>query len=179
MSAWRKVKSKIIHKNPWYVLREDDVVRPDGKSGKYFYLDGAHSVAIIAEDENENIILVGQTRYPIGCKWSWEVPAGKLEKGESALDAAQRELREEAGIEAKKWTKIGHFFESLSKENTKAQVFLAQEITTCSTEREKTEDIQVQKKNIKEIEKMIATNDFFDGYSISALYKYLLYKKPK
>lgn len=36
---WKKIKSKVIHKNPWYQLREDDVLRPDGKKGKYYYVD--------------------------------------------------------------------------------------------------------------------------------------------
>ena len=85
---WRKLKSRIIHKNPYYFISVHDVIRPDGRLGKYYVINAHKSVIIIAENKNEEIFLVGQTRYPIGSIYSWELPGGSIEKGSTKLLAS-------------------------------------------------------------------------------------------
>lgn len=77
---WRKISSKIIHKNPWWEVVEDDVIIPNGEKGKYYYVDGADSVMIVASDKDE-IYLVGQTRYLVNNFYSWEIIGGGLKPG--------------------------------------------------------------------------------------------------
>lgn len=101
-TGWKKIKSKIVHKNSWFSIYKDDVINPNGKPGKYYYSHGHDAIAVIAEDKNNNLYLVGQTRYPIGNQYSWEVIGGGIEKGETLLAAAKRELKEETGLEASK-----------------------------------------------------------------------------
>lgn len=101
MEKWKKLDSKIVHKNPWYQVREDEVIMPDGNEGKYYLVDNLNSVAVIAEDKDRKIYLVGQTRYPVGNIYSWEIVTGGMKKGKFSLAAAKQELEEEVGLVAK------------------------------------------------------------------------------
>ena len=176
MTTWKKINSKIIHKNPWYSFREDDVIRPDGNPGKYFYLDDLSSVAIIAEDDNGDVYLVGQTRYPIGNIYSWEIIGGGIES-EGALEAAKRELEEEAGLLAKEWIELGHYYVSNAYSSDKAFVFLAKDLKIVESKSDATEDITIKKVCIKELKRMIIDGELTDGFSLAAINKYFLYKK--
>jgi ADP-ribose pyrophosphatase len=70
------------------------------------------AVAILAEDDRGNVLLIKQYRHPIGYR-DWELPAGLLdEAGESPLDAAKRELAEEADLQAAEWSVLSEFFSS-------------------------------------------------------------------
>lgn len=175
--AWQTIKSTVIHKNPWYILRQDDVVRPDGKKGKYYFVDGIDSVMIIAEDKDEKIFLVGQTRYPIKKKYSWEIIGGGHFRNESPLASAKRELVEEIGFKARSWKKLGSFYPINGYGSEKCSVFLARDLTFVGSKPEVTEDIKIAKKSLKEIIKMIEQEKILCGITIAGLSKYLLYKQ--
>lgn len=176
MPVWKQIKSKIIHRNPWFVLKEDDVIRPDGKPGKYYYIDNSDSVSIIAVDHDGGIYLVGQTRYTADNAYSWEVIGGSYKKGESSLQKAKEELREEAGVKAEKIIKIGNFFEANGCGHLRVTVYLATKLQISNNQPEPTEDIKVKKFFIKEIESKILNGEIFDSFSITSLYIYKLYR---
>ncbi len=84
-------------------MREDQVTRPDGGPGIYSVVEIRPSVGIVALNEHDEIVLVGQWRYPHN-HYSWEIPRGGSHPGEiDMLEVARRELAEEAGVEARKW----------------------------------------------------------------------------
>jgi 8-oxo-dGTP pyrophosphatase MutT (NUDIX family) len=102
-NPWRTLSSRIAYENAWIRIREDQVIRPDGEQGIYGVVEIRASVGVVALDEQDRIVLAGQWRYPLN-RWSWEVPRGGSSPGETdMLAVAQRELREEAGIEAVRW----------------------------------------------------------------------------
>lgn len=175
IKIWKKIKSKVVQKNPWFTLREDDVLRPDGKAGKYFYLKAHNGVAVIAEDDS-GVYLVGQTRYPIGNKYSWEIVGGAIEEDERPLEAAKRELKEEAGIEAEEWIDLGYTFVANSVSSEKDFVFLARGLKKGEADPDATEDITVKKVSFQNLRTMISDNEITCGFSTSAICKYLLYK---
>lgn len=175
MSVWKKINSKIIHENSWFCLREDDVIRPDGKPGKYFYVDNVNGVAIVVE-EGDSVYLIGQTRYPIGNIYSWEVVGGGVEKDEDMSEAAQRELKEETGFTAKNWIDLGYFYNSNSYSTEKVNVFLATDLEKGEMSPDVTEDIKVKRVSLEELKNMIKNNEMTDGFSIAAINKYFLYK---
>lgn len=176
--AWQTLKSKIIHENPWYSLREDDVIRPDGKEGKYYFIDGTYSVIVIPETENGDIYLVGQTRYPAGNSYSWEFVAGGFKPGETMpLDVAKKELKEETGLEAGNWINLGFGFPVTGYSSEKCFFFIANNLTEGPQELEPTEDIKIRKADVRFIEEMIESNEITDMMTIAAFYKYLLHKK--
>src|SRR5579864_3272082 len=102
-----KVKSsKIIYKNPWIEVREDQVIRPDGTEGLFGTVDYNPGVSIVALTENNETYLVKEYDYvldSIGIK----VPTGEVDEGESPLQAAKRELLEETGCVSENWVSLG------------------------------------------------------------------------
>ncbi len=83
---------------------------------------------MMAVDEKNRVLLVKQFRLPAG-QDLWELPAGRLDPGESPLQAAKRELREETGFQAKKWVKLASFWPSPGYVAEKMTIFLARDLT--------------------------------------------------
>lgn len=103
--SWQTRGSRTVYENNWIRVREDDVLGPGGP-GIYGVVEMRHpAVFIVAIDHLERVCLVRLDRYATGGA-SIEVPAGGTD-GEHPLAAAQRELREETGLEADSWTQIG------------------------------------------------------------------------
>jgi len=123
-NTWKTLKSKEVYKNPWLRVREDDVIRPDGKRGIYSVVELPHSAGIVAMNEEGKIALVGQWRYANGL-YSWEIPTGSLDGRERPVQAARRELREECGFSAAHWVSLGAIQNSNGATTDIAHLFLA------------------------------------------------------
>lgn len=111
-NPWQTCSSRVVFDNGHLRLFEDDVIQPDGLPGSYAYLRlGVPVVGIVPVTDDGNVYLVRQWRYP----WqqnSWEIPAGHAEGDEEPLAGAQRELAEEAGLQASSWEPLGTGFGS-------------------------------------------------------------------
>jgi 8-oxo-dGTP pyrophosphatase MutT (NUDIX family) len=106
-NPWQTLETKLIYENPWIRVREDRVVRPDGKPGIYSVVSPRGvAVKVVALDTEQRVHLVRQYRYPTDFP-SWEIPGGAAEPGEDPLEVARRELLEEAGIAARSFTQLG------------------------------------------------------------------------
>lgn len=103
--TWRTVSSRVVYENPWITVREDDAVAPDGRPAVYGVVELAPSVFVVALTDDDEVVLVTTDRYTTG-PGSVEVPAGGTD-GQDPLDAARRELAEEAGLVAREWTHVG------------------------------------------------------------------------
>jgi len=162
---------KEIYKNPWIRVREDKVIRPDGTRGIYGVVETGNSVLLIVINSNGKILLNKQFRYTTQMD-SWEFPTGAVEKGESLVDAAQRELQEETGFIAKNIKVIAKNLQAYNGiSNGMATVVLAKELVTTEIDQKVEEDIKSSKwLTIKEIEKMILQGEFTDAQCIMALY---------
>lgn len=124
---WKKINSKIIYQNQWLKLREDSVIRPDGKNGKYSILERPPVNFVIALDISGSIFFIKEYRYPIK-KTIIQLPAGATDKNMSFLNSAKKELFEETGIKAKNWQKLGKFYIGPGHESVYANVFLAKNL---------------------------------------------------
>ncbi|QAY70888.1 NUDIX domain-containing protein [Xylanimonas protaetiae] len=103
--AWTTRTSRTAYENRWIRVREDEVVMPDGHDGVYGVVELRNeAVFVVALDDEDRVLLVDVDRYTVGR--SLEVVAGGSD-GDDPLVAAQRELREEAGLEAATWVRIG------------------------------------------------------------------------
>ncbi len=106
--VWQTLSSKTVYKNKWIKVREDQVIRPDGKPGIYGVVSShAPAVFIVPIDSENNLYLVKVFRYTTQ-EYSWEIPGGSTD-GEDSLTAASRELLEEAGLKARKMEIVGKF----------------------------------------------------------------------
>jgi len=172
---WEKVSSKEIHKNPWYRLMQDDVIMPSGQMGKYTYIDRAPGAIIVALNNDNEIYLVGQYRYPVQA-FSWEIPMGTKENNDAdMMAAARRELLEEVGLEAGLIEEIGTFSFSNGVSNQQAHVFLARQLVQKEAKPDYTEFITMKRVALEEMEDLIRQQEITDGATLAAYYKLKLH----
>jgi 8-oxo-dGTP pyrophosphatase MutT (NUDIX family) len=170
-NPWKTVASKIVYENPWIKVREDKVINPSGGDGIYGVVSFKNiAIGIIPVDEEGYTYLVGQYRYPLN-EYSWEIPEGGGAIGVDVLDSAKRELKEETGFTAKKWTNISRIHTSNSVTSEEGFIFLAEGLTAGESELEETEDIIVKKVKLKEAAEMVMNNQITDSLSIAGILK--------
>jgi 8-oxo-dGTP pyrophosphatase MutT (NUDIX family) len=166
------VGSREVYRNPWMILREDDVEREDGSRGIYGVIDKPTYALIVAQDGNR-FRLVEQFRYPIGLR-RWEFPQGTAPEGldgdEPAPEQlAARELREETGLRAESMVPLGQLDVAPGMSSQRGWVFHATGITEGAHEREAEEqDMRSAWFTAAELERMIVDGTITDAQSIAA-----------
>jgi ADP-ribose pyrophosphatase len=135
----------------------------------------AGSAVMMAVDDKKRILLVRQFRLPAG-KELWELPAGKLDEGEKPLQAAKRELVEETGYHAKKWTRLVSFYPSPGYVQEKMTIFLAEDLTAGEATPMEDERIEVEWFKRKQIERMIEDGEIEDAKTIIGFHRWLASK---
>lgn len=167
---WLTHCSKDIYSNPWISVTEFDVTTPGGHPGIYGRVHFKNTaIAVVPIDEEGYTTLVGQYRYPIK-QYSWEVPEGGCPDTEDPLDAAKRELKEETGLTANKWSLLmSGIYLSNSVSDEKAMVFLATALSQGECEPEHTEQLKLKRLPFADALKMAMEGDISDALSVVAL----------
>lgn len=166
---WKTLGSREIYQNAWIRLREDQVIRADGKPGIYGVVEfQSYALGIVPVTDNGETILVGQWRYPLGI-YSWEIPEGGGSLDLPPLVSAQRELAEETGIIAADWTDLGALHLSNSVTNEQGRVYLAQGLTFGDAEPEGDEVLATQRLPLRDAYAMAMDGRITDGVSIIGL----------
>ncbi|MDD3429110.1 MAG: NUDIX hydrolase [Oscillospiraceae bacterium] len=148
----------------------DEVELENGKTStrEVVHHNGGACIAAIT-DENK-IYLVHQFRYAYG-EELWELPAGKLEKGEDPFLAAQRELGEEVGVTAKEYCSLGQFYPTCGYCNEIIYLYAARNLSACEMHLDEDEFLTPQCFSFDEIETMILEDKIKDGKTIAAFFK--------
>lgn len=171
-NPWTTLSKKDIYENPWIKLEEHQVINPSGGKGIYGAVHFKNTaIGIIPLDEDNNTWLVGQHRYVLN-EWSWEIPEGGGPLNKTVLESAQRELLEETGLMAERWTEIlkAHLSNSVSDEV--ANVFLAQNLKEGKHDREATEaDMKVWKLPFTKALEMVLDGKITDSLSVMGILK--------
>jgi len=149
-------------------LRVDDVLLPDSRVSTREIVEHAGAVAIIALDEEENIIMVRQYRKPVE-QVLLEIPAGTLEADEDPLACAQRELREETGLTADHWQKILSYYSAPGFCNEKLHIYLARGLHEGQDDTDEDEFVETLRLPLRDAYQMIFTGEVEDGKSIIGL----------
>lgn len=164
-------KSNQVYQNSWIRVDEHQIINPAGNPGIYGTIHFKNrALAIIPIDQNGNTWIVGQYRYPLG-KYSWEIPMGGGLLGQDMLESAKRELKEETGLTADKWSEILVIHPSNSVTDEEGIVYLAENLTEGETEFEETEVLEVKKLHFLELLEMVMTGEITDGISIAGVLK--------
>jgi 8-oxo-dGTP pyrophosphatase MutT (NUDIX family) len=127
------------------------------------------ATGVVALTEANEVVLVGQYRFATG-NYSWEIVEGGADPGEDGLTAIKRELREEAGLEAKDWQKLGpniHLSNCHSSEV--AELYLARDLTTVAAAPEHTEELKVIKLPLADAVLAVADGEITDAMTIIAV----------
>ena len=175
-NPWQTLKSRIVYTNPWITVREDAVIHPGGGEGIYSVVEAKDGIFTIPEDKDGNIYIMNAFRYPIK-RWVWELCSGGIEPGETPLDCAKKELREELGLRSGDWISIGEFSPSYGGGLSDRQyVFVARNVVEGEHEREPGEAIRAVKKVPRdELFAMILRGEIEDGQTLAGLLKYKLW----
>lgn len=171
-NPWTTVSSRTVYENPWITVREDQVIRPDGAPGIYGVVDCRAATGVVAVNHRGELCLVGQFRYPTN-EYSWEIIEGGAESGESPLEAAKRELREEGGIIAKSWSSLGgeiHLTNCHSSE--RGYLFLARDLESVEAAPEGTEVLELRWVTLDGALELIARGEIRDALSIIAVERF-------
>lgn len=161
-SPWRTMDAREVYRNQWLRLTEYAVRRPDGANGIYGVVDPGDNATILALDDDENLYLVGEFRYTIQ-RYNWKLPSGRVDEGEEPLTAAQRELREEAGIVADSWQSLGHYYLSDGVSTQACFVYLARALHVGEAEPEGTEHFTLRKLSLAQALDASLSNELDDA----------------
>ena len=168
---------KIISSRKVYTCRlfwvtEDRAVDPrSGFEIKRSVVRHNGSAVMMAVDEKKRILLVRQYRLPAD-KYLWELPAGKVDDGETPLQAARRELIEETGYRARKWQKLATFFPSPGFVAERMTIYLATELTAGTATPMDDERIETRWFTRQELAGMIASGKIEDGKTMIGFLKW-------
>lgn len=144
-NPWKVLSSRPVYSNPWISVREDSVITPRGSEGIYGVVSFRGAVAVVAINASDEVYLVGQYRYPVD-EYTWELVEGAANSGESPLESAKRELKEEVGVTARTWVQLGGDVQlSNCVCDERAYVFLATDLEEGECEPDETEVLQVRK----------------------------------
>jgi ADP-ribose pyrophosphatase len=170
-NPWNTKKTILVYENPWIKVEENQIINPAGKDGIYGTVHFKNrAMAIIPFDKNGDTWLVGQFRYALN-EYSWEIPMGGGLIGSDFLESAKRELKEETGLMADKWTELLKIHTSNSVTDEVGVVYLAEDLTQGETEFEETEILQIRKLPFKEALEMVMSGEITDSISLAGILK--------
>jgi 8-oxo-dGTP pyrophosphatase MutT (NUDIX family) len=176
-NPWKPISSRKLFENPWFTVKEDQVINPAGLKVSYGkVLLSNIAVGIVPLDGEGNTWLVGQTRY-VPDVYSWEIPMGGSPIGEELLATAKRELKEETGLSAETWTPLLNLHTSNSITDEEGYVYVAEDLQMGETAFEDSEDITVKKIPLQEAINMALEGEITDAISVAALFKLAIQAK--
>jgi 8-oxo-dGTP pyrophosphatase MutT (NUDIX family) len=178
LSATKTLNSKIIYQNKWIRLNEDEVLFPDGSKGIYAFMDRMDNGAmIIPMTDDGKLVLLKEWRYPVK-DVTWCFPAGGRDKAdEEAVEVAKRELLEETGIIAGELVDLGAIWIDPGINSQRLPVFLAKDLAFAESHPEISEQIEIHKLTIEEVEDLVRSGEINNGWVLSCLMKLFVYLK--
>ncbi|MDR3092925.1 MAG: NUDIX hydrolase [Endomicrobium sp.] len=167
------IVEKLIKKNKVYCgsaidLFCDKIKLPNGAVAKREYLGHPGAAAVLPFISRKSIVLVKQYRYPIN-QITYEIPAGKIDKGETPLECITRELEEETGYRAKKLKKLLAFYPTAAFSNEIIHIFAAFGLINGEQNPDEDEFVSREIMSFKEAVKMVKTGKIKDSKTIIAL----------
>lgn len=168
MRPYRTTGSRIVWSSPWYRIRQDDLLLPDGSHGVYNVVEKPPAVWIVPLTTAGEVVLIRNYRYTVD-DWCLEVPAGAQQPQQTLAESAAQELLEEVGGIAADLAYIGQFYTANGICNEVSHIFLASGVTLQAPDREPTEVMELRLVSVDEALQLAAANQISDGPSALAL----------
>ncbi|HHX25847.1 MAG TPA: NUDIX hydrolase [Firmicutes bacterium] len=163
-----KVKSDTVYQGKMINFRVDQVRLPSGGTSSREVVEHPGSVGIIPIDKDGNAILIRQFRYAVG-EVLWEIPAGKLDPGESPKDCAMRELEEETSYLAGRLEKIASFYTSPGFSSEMLHLFIGTDLASGTARPDDDENIGTYRLSREAVETMVKNGEIRDAKTLLGL----------
>ncbi len=170
------ISSKVAYEGALFRVVQDHLIEPGGVESRRDVIRHNGSVVILAVDPSKKkkdpwIVIERQYRHAAG-QFLWELPAGKLDAGEKPLEGAKRELAEETGYKAKKWSSLVNYFASPGFLGEAMNVFLAEGLVAGDAHPEEDERIDFRLVKLSELLEMIDKGKIADGKTLTSILLY-------
>jgi len=177
------LSSKLQYEGPLFKVFSDHIIEPNGIESIRDVIRHNGSVVILAVDDSKSkrdplIVIERQYRHAAG-QYMYELPAGKIDGQESRLTAAKRELIEETGYRAKKWTPLVRYFASPGFLGEWMQIFLAEGLTLGDAQPEDDERIDLYLVSLSEVLRLIDAGAVLDGKTLVGVQYFARTRKRK
>lgn len=166
---WKTLSSRLIYKNPWAAVREDIAEMPNGKQTIYGVIECGECVGVLPFIDDHQVVLVRQYRYVFGENNRWEMPTGGVRPGESILDAAHRELREESGYDAAELEPVCTYYPSKSIMQEVAHLFIGRGLRQVHELPDQTEFFEIGTFSFDQAVQMTIDSEIRDSMSVIAI----------
>lgn len=170
---WKILARQRIHSDPWMEVLHDQVERPDGQAGTYSVVRIKRGVSVLAIDDEDRVYLTREFHYAVG-RETLEVISGGIDPGESPLAAAQRELREEAGLIAANWQTLGWVDPFTASIDSPTMLLVATGLSQTSQELEGCETLQIELMPLQAAVTAVLDSKITHAPSCVAILKYAL-----
>jgi ADP-ribose pyrophosphatase len=167
----RVVKSQVSYKGPVFSVHTEEVVEPGGIRARRDIVRHSGSVVVLAVDDQpsgQRVLLERQYRHAAG-QFLWELPAGRIDRGERESDAAKRELLEETGYTAQRWEKVLHFYVSPGFLDETMSIYMARWLHAGEAQPEEDEKIETRFFTLPTVERMVANGTIRDAKTIAGI----------
>jgi ADP-ribose pyrophosphatase len=172
------LNSQVVYEGPLFKVLKEEIREPNGSTASRDIIRHNGSVVILAVDASGKkgrtdplVIMERQYRHAAG-QFLWEIPAGKIEAGEERLAGAKRELAEETGYSAKKWTELTRYCASPGFLGEWMQVYLAEDLERGQATPEEDETLEIYPMRLSAVEALIAAGEVLDGKTLVAVGMY-------
>ena len=169
----KKISGELIFDGKIIRVEKDEVLCPNGSKSFREVVRHNGGAAILCVTDNDEVLLIKQFRYAYN-DVIYEIPAGKLEKGEDPYDAAMRELEEETGYKAKKLEHLCDIYPTCGYSSEIIYLYLAKDCVKTETKFDEDELIISEYVPLAKVKEMILNNTLKDGKAICAISAYLL-----
>jgi len=167
---WKTIKPRTVFRSQYLNVREDDVRRPDGTTGRYAYIEhgGGGGVGVVVYDARGRIYLTKEYKYPVRA-FGYHLPSGGIEPGERPLVSAKRELKEETGFTAKTWRALGTLATTDGSSDEIAYLFLVQDITAGKVMAQPLEPMTIVRMPLKKAVQMALDGRITCSYAVAGI----------
>jgi ADP-ribose pyrophosphatase len=166
---WKTISSRPVYHNSWITVREDQAELPNGRTTIYGVVECPGAVGVVPFVADDQVIMVRQYRYVFGENHRWEIPTGGIHQGESLVDAARRELREEIGYDAADLQHFSTFFPSKSVVHEVAHLFIGRDLIQAESIPDETEFLEVAIFPFDRVLQMVVDSEIRDSMSVIAI----------
>ena len=164
--AWKTLSTREVYKNKWMRLREDLAQMPDGKTTIYGVVECAECVGVLPFIDKDNVVMVRQYRYVYGEDHRWEMPTGGVHPGETTEEAVRRELREEAGYDARDLLHVSDYFTSKSIMREIGHLYVGRNLVHAQDIPDDTEFFEITTIPFDDVVRMVAHSEIRDSMTV-------------